>query len=123
MSEIVKAGAHDRPSAALRAGRFIHRNVLYVYLLFAILYLMLPVAVMALFSFNDPPGKSNVAWHGFTLDAWLHPFAVPQLFDVVQTSVGVAFISTIVATALGTLIALALVRYRFRGSGLTNTLI
>jgi spermidine/putrescine transport system permease protein len=35
----------------------------------------------------------------------------------------VAFISTIVATALGTLIALALVRYNFRGSGLTNGLI
>ena len=78
---------------------------------------------MALFSFNDPPGKSNVAWHGFTLDAWLHPFAVPGLFDVVRTSVVIAFLSTIVATALGTLIALALVRYNFRGSGSTNTLI
>ena len=84
---------------------------------------MLPVAVMALFSFNDPPGKSNVAWHGFTLDAWLNPFGVPQLFDVVRTSVVVAFISTIVATMLGTLIALALVRYGFRGSGATNILI
>jgi spermidine/putrescine transport system permease protein len=84
---------------------------------------MLPVAVMALFSFNDPPGKSNVSWHAFTLDAWLHPFAVPGLFDVVRTSVAVAFISTIAATALGTLIALALVRYGFRGSGITNALI
>ena len=52
-----------RPSAAVRLGRFITRNVLFVYTAFAILYLMLPVAVMALFSFNDPPGKSNVAWH------------------------------------------------------------
>jgi spermidine/putrescine transport system permease protein len=78
---------------------------------------------MALFSFNDPPGKSNVAWHGFSLEAWLHPFAVPGLFDVVRTSVVIAFLSTIVATALGTLIALALVRYQFRGSGSINTLI
>ncbi len=72
--------------------------MLYAYTVFAILYLLLPVVVMALFSFNDPPGKSNVAWHGFTLDAWLHPFAVPGLFDVVRTSVVIAFLSTLVAT-------------------------
>jgi spermidine/putrescine transport system permease protein len=84
---------------------------------------MLPVAVMALFSVNDPPGKSNVIWHGFSLDAWLNPFGVPQLFDVVRTSVVVALVSTIAATTLGTLIALALVRYNFRGSGATNILI
>ena len=48
MSEHVTVGKPVRPSAAVRAGRFIYRNVLYVYLLFAILYLMLPVAVMAL---------------------------------------------------------------------------
>jgi spermidine/putrescine transport system permease protein len=112
-----------RPSATVRLGRFITRNVLFVYTAFAILYLMLPVAVMALFSFNDPPGKSNVAWHAFSLDAWLNPFGVPGLFDVVRTSVAIAFLSTIIATGLGTLIALALVRYRFRGSGAMNTLI
>jgi spermidine/putrescine transport system permease protein len=123
MTENATVGMQIRPSAVVRAGRYVHRNVLYIYLLFAILYLMLPVAVMALFSFNDPPGKSNVAWHGFSLDAWLNPFGVPDLFEVVRTSVGVAFISTVVATALGTLVALALVRYRFRGAGLTNTLI
>ena len=106
-----------------RAGRFLDHYALYAYTVFAIMYLLLPVAVMALFSFNDPPGKSNVAWHGFTLDAWLRPFAVPGLFDVVRTSVVIAFLSTIIATALGTLIALALVRYNFRGSGSTNTLI
>ena len=106
-----------------RIGRFLDHYALYAYTVFAIGYLLLPVAVMALFSFNDPPGKSNVAWHGFTLDAWLHPFAVPGLFDVVRTSVLVAFLSTIVATALGVLIALALVRYQFRGSGSINTLI
>src|SRR5262245_51246739 len=113
----------SRPSTAVRAGRYIRDHVIYVYTVFAILYLLLPVAVMALFSFNDPPGKSNVAWHGFTLDAWLNPFGVPGLSDVVMTSILVAVLSTIVATALGTLIALALVRYNFRGSAATNTLI
>jgi spermidine/putrescine transport system permease protein len=111
-----------RPRQAV-AIRFLDRYLLYVYTAFAILYLMLPVAIMALFSFNDPPGKSNLTWHGFSLDAWLNPFGVPQLFDVVRTSVVVALVSTAAATTLGTLIALALVRYGFRGSSATNVLI
>jgi spermidine/putrescine transport system permease protein len=115
--------ADSRPSSAVRAGRYVKDHLIYVYMALAIAYLMLPVAVMALFSFNDPPGKSNVAWHQFSLQAWLNPFGVPGLSDVVRTSVVVALISTIVATALGTLIALALVRYNFRGSGVTNALI
>jgi len=113
----------SRPSTAVRAGRYMRDHAIYVYTAFAIFYLMLPVLVMALFSFNNPPGKSNVAWHEFSLDAWLNPFGVPGLADVVWTSVTIALLSTIVATALGTLIALALVRYKFRGSATTNTLI
>jgi spermidine/putrescine transport system permease protein len=113
----------SRPSTAVRAGRYLRDHLIYIYMAFAIGYLMLPVLVMALFSFNNPPGKSNVAWHEFSFEAWLNPFGVPGLADVVKTSILVAFISTIVATALGTLIALALVRYNFRGSGITNALI
>ncbi|MDO8483629.1 MAG: hypothetical protein Q7S35_01645, partial [Candidatus Limnocylindrales bacterium] len=122
MSESTAVAPHRRPRQA-GAIRFLDRYLLYVYTAFAILYLMLPVAVMALFSFNDPPGKSNLTWHGFSLDAWLNPFGVPQLFDVVRTSVVVALLSTVAATILGTLIALALVRYGFRGSSATNVLI
>ena len=106
-----------------RVGRFVHKNLLYLYTGFAVLYLLLPVAVMALFSFNDPVGKSNIAWQGFTLKYWLDPFGAPGLQDAVITSLEVAFLSTIIATILGTLIALALVRYRFRGSSTTNILI
>jgi spermidine/putrescine transport system permease protein len=121
-SPMIAAAPHARPRQA-GVIRFLDRYLLYVYTAFAILYLMLPVAVMALFSVNDPPGKSNLTWHGFSLDAWLNPFGVPQLFDVVRTSVVVALVSTIAATTLGTLIALALVRYGFRGSSATNILI
>jgi spermidine/putrescine transport system permease protein len=106
-----------------RLARAVDRYLLWGYAGLAILYLMLPVVVMALFSVNDPPGRSNLSWHGFSFDAWLDPFGVPGLFDVVRTSVLIAFLSTIVATGLGTLIALALVRYRFRGSSTTNLLI
>ncbi len=122
MSASMAAVPRRRPRREV-VSRFLDRYLLYVYTAFAILYLMLPVAVMALFSFNDPPGKSNLTWHGFSLDAWLDPFGVPQLFDVVRTSIVVALVSTVAATILGTLIALALVRYGFRGSSATNVLI
>ncbi len=106
-----------------RLARFFDRYLLLVYTGFAVLYLMLPVFVIALFSFNDPVGRSNFAWRGFTTQYWLDPFGVPGLGDAVLTSLRVAFGSTIVATALGTLIALALVRYQFRGVGPVNLLI
>ncbi len=106
-----------------RFARFFDRYLLLIYTGFAVLYLMLPIFVIALFSVNDPIGRSNVAWRAFTLKYWLDPFGVPGLFDAVLTSLKIAFASTIVATALGTLIALALVRYQFRGSEATNLLI
>jgi spermidine/putrescine transport system permease protein len=122
VTEALTAAQARRPVLD-RAARFLDRYLLWVYAVFAIAYLMLPIVVMALFSFNDPPGRSNVIWHGFTINAWLHPFDVPGLFEVVRTSVTIALFSTIVATLLGTLMALALVRYRFRGSGAINALI
>jgi spermidine/putrescine transport system permease protein len=115
--------AAPRPSLLDRAARAADRYVLFVFTGLTIVYLMLPVAVMALFSFNDPVGRSNFAWRAFSLDAWRSPFGVPGLEAAVWTSLRIAFISTIVATVLGTLIALALVRYRFRGSGTANLLI
>jgi spermidine/putrescine transport system permease protein len=88
-----------------------------------VFYLMLPVAVMIAFSFNNPAGKFNLVWNEFSLAAWGAPLAPPGLAPAVLNSLIVAFFATIVATILGTLIALALVRHRFRGRGATNLLI
>jgi spermidine/putrescine transport system permease protein len=89
----------------------------------AIGYLLIPIAVMILFSFNDYAGKFNFIWRGFTLNAWLHPLAWPGLPEALGTSLKVAVISTLASTVLGTLMALALTRYRFRGRGFVNGLI
>jgi spermidine/putrescine transport system permease protein len=99
------------------------RYLLLVYAGLAVIYLLLPVAVLILFSFNNPAGRSNFVWQGFSLDAWLDPFAPPGLFNAVLLSLEIAFLSTIVATILGTLMALALARHSFRGQGATNLLI
>jgi spermidine/putrescine transport system permease protein len=76
-----------------------------------------------LFSFNNPAGRFNYTWQGFTFKNWTHPLSYPGLGPALWVSIQIAVLSSLVATALGTLIALALVRYRFRGRGLTNLLI
>jgi spermidine/putrescine transport system permease protein len=86
----------------------------------ALLYLFVPIFIVALFSFNDNKGRFNFTWQGFTLDHWLHPFANPDLGTALQNSLLIALISTLIATALGTFMALALVRYGFRGRALVD---
>jgi spermidine/putrescine transport system permease protein len=104
-------------TAALR------RRVLDVYAVLALLYLFLPIAIVIAFSFNNPLGRFNYTWQGFTLRNWEHPFSYPGIGGALWVSIQIAILSSLAATALGTLIALALVRYRFRGSATTNLLI
>jgi len=89
----------------------------------AIGYLLIPIVVMIIFSFNDYQGKFNFVWHGFTLQGWLHPFDWPGLPEAIRTSLLIAFLSTVFSTFLGTFIGLALTRYNFRGRGAINGLI
>jgi spermidine/putrescine transport system permease protein len=112
-----------RPSTASRAARTVDRWLLPIYVVGVTAYLILPVAIMILFSFNDPTGRSNLNWRSFSVDAWLNPLGRPGLGDAVRNSLVVAFLSTIIATILGTLIGLALARYSFRGRGVTNVLV
>ena len=103
--------------------RLADRYLLYTYTGLAIIYLLLPVAMIILFSFNDPVGRRNFVFQKFSLDAWLNPLGVPGLGSAVGLSLFIAVVSTLVATILGTLLALALVRYEFRGKRLTDSLI
>jgi spermidine/putrescine transport system permease protein len=102
------------------AARLADRWLLPIYTFFAVVYLLLPIAVMIAFSFNDPPGKFNFTWGEFSVAAWANPIGRPGLAHALGNSLLVATISTIVATVLGTLIALGLVRYSFRGRSATN---
>jgi spermidine/putrescine transport system permease protein len=94
--------------------------VLPVYLGLGLIYLFVPVFLVILFSFNDIRGRFNVRWQGFTFEHWLEPFRVPAIPRALGTSLSIAFLSAMFATVLGTLIALALVRYRFPGRAATN---
>ena len=120
-----EATASPRARVHRRGGvlAFVKRHALTVYAALAFTYLLLPIAVVILFSFNQPKGRFNYLWEGFTLDNWIHWDAVPGIRSAVITSLELAALSTIFATAMGTLIALAIVRHRFRGRGTTNILI
>ena len=112
------AAAHVRPARARLA-----RWVLPVYTGMAVTYLLLPIAVMILFGFNDNQGRFNFNWQGFTLRHWQDAFRFPAMVAALEVSLVVAVVSTLAATALGTLIGLALTRYSFRGRGPLNLLI
>ena len=86
-----------------------------------LLFLFVPILVIVVFSFNDPAGKFNYTWQGFTLDNWADPFKYPALTNALKLSLNVAAASTAIALVLGTLVAIALVRQRFRGRTAVDT--
>jgi spermidine/putrescine transport system permease protein len=96
------------------------RRLVNVAAVLGLLYLFAPIVVIVIFSFNKPLGKFNIVWQGFTLDNWASPFSDKALTDALFVSLRVALISSVLAAVLGTMIALSLSRYRFKGSGAVN---
>lgn len=111
----------DRPpeTVAGRAGRW----TLTVTAAAALVYLFIPIAAIIVYSFNNPRGRFNLVWRGFTLDNWRHPFANGELTAAMGLSLRIAGVAAVVATILGALVAIALVRYRFRGGAVVNLLL
>jgi spermidine/putrescine transport system permease protein len=105
--------------------RWLRRNGLRIYAGLAILYMLVPIVVIAVFSFAETPrDRLNFSLGGgFTLEYWQNAFAVEELNEAMITSVELAALSTLLATAIGTLMALALVRYEFFGRRASNLLI
>ncbi|MEU3840572.1 ABC transporter permease [Streptomyces sp. NPDC028635] len=91
--------------------------------LFTLGYLLLPNIVVTVFSFNKPKGRFNYEWQQFSTDAWKDPCGVADMCGSLGISLQIAVWATIGATLLGTMIAFALVRYRFRARGVVNSLI
>jgi spermidine/putrescine transport system permease protein len=114
-----RATARRGPRNRRRGGRLLDLG-LNAYAGLALIYLLVPIAIILVFSFNDPRGRFNFLWQKFSFDAWKDPFAVPGIGDALLKSLEIAGLSTLIATALGTLTALALVRYEFKGRAPVN---
>ena len=110
------------PSLRHRTSRWFSRNLIRIYAGLAFIYLFIPVAYTFVFSFNNA-GKSNLVWQGFTLDNWKNPCGAPQVCESVANSLKIGVLSTVVATILGTMIAFAIGRHKFKGRTTTNLLI
>jgi spermidine/putrescine transport system permease protein len=104
-------------------GTRVSRLLLPLYTAAAVVYLFLPIVFMIVFSFNDPRGRQNITWQGFTLENYLTLWGRPDITGPMLNSIIVAVVATILATVLGTLIGLALTRYQFTGRGPLNLLI
>jgi spermidine/putrescine transport system permease protein len=123
MSAVAVERHSPRRSVLASTWAFVKRHVLTVYSILFFAYLLLPIAVVVVFSFNHPTGKFNYTWQGFTWDNWRYWNGVPGIQSAITLSLEIALIASLVATVLGTMIALALVRYSFRTRGATNILI
>jgi spermidine/putrescine transport system permease protein len=110
--------------AAVRTRRRLGRLVLPTYTALLILFTIVPIAVMVAYGFNKAPsGRLTFAWNGFTTEWYRHVFDISNLTSALLHSLELAFASTAIALLLGTPLALALSRYRFRGAGATDTAI
>jgi spermidine/putrescine transport system permease protein len=124
------ATAAARPTVSAtpaRAWSWLRRNALKIYTGFAIAYVLIPIAVIAVFSFADASeNRDRLSFainNGFTLKYWEHAFSVPDLNQALMTSFKLAALATAASTVIGTMMAIALVRYRFFGRRASNLLI
>ncbi|MBD0711356.1 MULTISPECIES: ABC transporter permease [unclassified Streptomyces] len=103
--------------------RWIRRNLVVIAGLLTLAYMILPNLVVMAFSFNKPKGRFNYSWQEFSLDAWKDPCGVADMCESLSLSLQLAAWATLGAVVLGTMIAFALVRYRFRARGAVSSLI
>ncbi len=102
--------------------RWFSHNVIRIYAVLEFTYLFVPVAYTFAYSFNDS-GKSNLNWRGFTTENWTNPCGAPDVCNALANSLKIGLLATLASTVLGTMIAFALARHRFRGRASTNLLI
>jgi spermidine/putrescine transport system permease protein len=123
--EAATATSRPAPSAPGRAWAWLRRNALLIFAGLAVAYMLIPILVVALFSFDagNAQGELDFKWDAFTFDYWQHAFGIEAVNDSMKTSIELAALATVISTAIGTLMAMALVRYEFFGRRATNLLI
>ena len=101
---------------------WLRRNLVMIVALLVLVYLFVPIAYTIAFSFNDA-GRSNLVWQGFTTRNWSNPCGAPEVCAALGNSLKIGLLATLGATLLGTMVAFALGRHRFRGRAATNLLV
>jgi spermidine/putrescine transport system permease protein len=98
-------------------------KILPTYTALVIVYLITPILVMILYSFNQSHARLpqvSFKWQGFTLQWYQQWNGIPGLLSAFSKTLIIAFSASFVAAIVGTLLALALVRYRYWGKAATE---
>jgi spermidine/putrescine transport system permease protein len=103
--------------------RWLRSHLVALAALLVLAYLLVPNLIVIVFSFNKPKGSYNYEWQRFSVDAWTNPCGTPGICDALGLSLRIGLIATVASTILGTMVAFALGRHRFRGRSTTNLLI
>lgn len=106
-----------------RIARWVGDHLVLLVALLVLVYMFLPIFVVVLMSFNDPASRLGYNFDGFTMDNWTNLCGPYQLCSSLWVSIRIGLSATLLATALGTLMAFAMVRHRFRGRAPANLLI
>jgi spermidine/putrescine transport system permease protein len=109
-----------RPSGPIR---WVREHIIAIIGSLVLLYMFLPIFVVILFSFNAPTGRFNYQWVTFSTEAWTNLCAPGGMCDALKLSLLIGVVATLGAVILGTLVAFAIGRHRFRGRSATNLLI
>ena len=91
-----------------------------LYSVLAMAFMLIPIVYTIVFSFNDSKQRTNTQWQGFTFDKWLGVCEKPDVCSALGNSIFIGGVSTLIATILGTALAIGLVRYKFRARALVN---
>jgi spermidine/putrescine transport system permease protein len=120
MSTVTEVRPGAPRTTARRRGRPLKGRLLAIYTWLVIIWLFLPIGVMILFGFNNPAGRYNNTWQGFTFKWYTKVFDIPDLTNALITSLVIATLTMLIAGTIGTMVGLALGKYRFRGQAATN---
>jgi spermidine/putrescine transport system permease protein len=116
-------GSLSAETSAARAVRWLREHVVNIVAILVVIYLLIPIVLIFVFSFNNPSGRYNFTWVGFTLKHWSHPFNDSELTKALLESIKLALLATLISTIIGTMMAIALVRHNFLGRRVANFLI
>lgn len=94
-----------------------------VYCALMYLFLFLPIAVVVVNSFNATTSKPYLSWKGFTLNWYVKLFDNTVLLQSFGNTLILALVSTLLATAIGTLAAVGMYKYKFKGKSIVDGLL
>lgn len=87
------------------------------------IFLFLPISVIVVNSLNATTSKPYLSWKGFTFDWYVKLWDNTSLLSAFGNTMIIAVVSTLLATIIGTLGAVGMYKYKFRGKGIINGLL